>query len=127
MIKSIASAVKTTLAMIALLLAFTTTAKAQDKTLAGAKAVTNQLKEQLSLNDGQYTKVYDINKAFLVKAAENNKSALSATEKAKKLKAITDEKDAKLKSVLTEPQYKTYSANRAENNKKLRVYYQDEK
>jgi hypothetical protein len=41
---------------VAILLLFTISAKAQDKAAEGAKAVTNHMKEQLSLNDSQYTK-----------------------------------------------------------------------
>ena len=115
---------KTVLSLIALFV-LSTTAMAQDKPAEGAKAVTTQLKGQLSLNDSQYTKVYDITKSFLVKANDNNKSGITDAEKTKKLKAITDEKDAKLKSVLSETQYKTYTANRAANAKKLREYYQE--
>ncbi|MGQ2984463.1 hypothetical protein [Flavobacterium sp.] len=102
-----------------------TTLYAQEKDRAGegAKAVTTEMKTQLSLNDGQYAKVMDINKTFLQKAAEAEKVA-NATDKAKKLKTLTDDRDAKLKSVLNETQFKTYQAGRAGNAKKLRAYYQ---
>jgi len=102
-----------------------TTLYAQEKDRAGegAKAVTTEMKTQLSLNDGQYAKVMDINKTFLQKAAEAEKVA-NATDKAKKLKTLTDDRDAKLKSVLNETQFKTYQAGRTGNAKKLRAYYQ---
>ncbi|MCW4470835.1 hypothetical protein OGH69_17835 [Flavobacterium sp. MFBS3-15] len=111
---------------VMLLLAMSaTTVSAQEKDRAGegAKVVTTEMKTQLSLNDGQYAKVMDINKTFLQKAAEAEK-VTNATDKAKKLKTLTDDRDAKLKSVLNETQYKTYQAGRAANAKKLRTYYQ---
>lgn len=124
MISTIKSALKT-FAGTMLLVFFTTTAVAQekDKAVEGAKVVTTEMKAQLSLNDSQYTKVMDINKTFLQKAAEAEK-VTNATDKAKKMKTLTEDRDAKLKSVLTETQYKTYQANRASNAKKLRQYYQ---
>jgi hypothetical protein len=123
MTSKIASAAKA-IAGVLLFFVFTASAMAQEKDKAseGAKTITTEMKAQLSLNDSQHTKVMDINKTFLQKAAEAEKT-VNATDKAKKLKALTDERDAKLKSVLTETQYKTYNANRASNGKKLRVYY----
>lgn len=101
----------------------TVSAQEKDKAGEGAKAVTTEMKTQLTLNENQYAQVMDINKKFLVKAAEAEK-VTNATDKAKKLKALTDDRDAKLKSVLNETQYKTYQAGRAANAKKLRAYYQ---
>lgn len=109
-----------------LVFTFTLTTMAQDKTAEGAKVVTTHLKTQLSLNDGQYAKVYEINKTFLQKANDNNMLSINATEKTKKLKALMEEKDAKLKSVLTDVQFKTYAANRANTAKKLKEYYQEQ-
>ncbi len=123
MIKRMSSAMKI-FSAIMLVMLFTTAATAQDKDKAveGAKVITTEMKAQLSLNDSQHTKVMDINKTFLQKAAEAEKT-VNATDKAKKLKALTDDRDAKLRSVLTGTQYKTYNANRASNGKKLRQYY----
>lgn len=114
-----------TLFTATLMVLLTTTAFAQDKAAEGAKAVTANMKEQLKLNDSQYTKVLDINQAFLQKAISTKNSAATKVEKAKKLKTVSDERDTKLKSVLTEDQYKVYIANKAENRKKLRAYYAD--
>ncbi|MEL1245273.1 hypothetical protein AAEO56_13435 [Flavobacterium sp. DGU11] len=100
------------------------TAQEKDKATEGAKVVTTQMKSQLALNDSQYTKVMDVNKTFLQKAAEAEKGTTNATEKAKKIKMFTDERDSKLKSVLTETQYKTYTANKAAYGKKFREFYQ---
>ncbi|WP_129582993.1 hypothetical protein [Flavobacterium cyanobacteriorum] len=104
---------------------FTINAVAQDKAAEGAKAVTANMKEQLSLNDSQYTKVYAINQDFLKKAMENKTTAKTRIEKAKRLKALDEERDAKLKSVLTEEQFKIFVANKAENRKKIRQYFQE--
>jgi hypothetical protein len=103
-------------------LVFTVTAAAQDKAAEGAKAVTTQMKEQLTLNDAQYTKVYDVNLTFLQKAAKSKEAGGTKQDKTKKLRALEEERDTKLQSVLTETQYKMYAASRANNNKKLREY-----
>ncbi|WP_146185849.1 hypothetical protein [Flavobacterium album] len=125
MIKRMNSAMKVVAAFM-MVVFFTTAVTAQEKEKAteGAKVVTTQMKAQLALNDSQYTKVMDVNKTFLQKAAEAEKGTTNPTEKAKKIKAVTDERDTKLKSVLTETQYKTYTANKANYGKKFREYYQ---
>lgn len=106
-----------------MVLGFTLTVAAQDKATDGAKAVTTYMKEQLSLNDGQYTKVYSVNLTFLQKVEENSKKNKGA-DKIKKLRALEDERDTKLKSVLSEDQYKNYVGNKAANRKKVAEYYQ---
>ncbi|KOS07325.1 hypothetical protein AM493_15730 [Flavobacterium akiainvivens] len=121
--KNFTNASKAFLGTLVLFLMFTVNAAAQDKLSEGAKAVTAQMKTQLGLNDGQYTKVLDINKTFLTKAVEANK-AVNATDKAKKLKTLNDEKEAKLKSVLTADQYKKFAAYRNTYSKKLKEYYE---
>lgn len=100
-------------------------ANAQDKAADGAKAVTAQMKEQLKLNDGQYSRVHAVNLDYLQKALDNKKSDKTSVEKAKRLKALDDERDAKLKSVLSADQYKIYTANKIENRKKLRQQFMD--
>lgn len=122
MFKAITSMVKGIVGAIALLLVTTTAAMAQDKLAEGAKVVTTEMKTQLTLNDGQYSQVLDVNRAYLKKVKENNESGAAAVAKAKKMQAINEEKDTKLKSVLTEVQYKKYAAGRAENTKKLKAY-----
>jgi len=97
-------------------------ATAQDKNIDGAKAVTSYMKEKLSLNDSQYTKVYNVNLTFLQKVDENAKKNKGA-DKIKKLRALEDERDTKLKSVLSEDQYKNYVGNKAANRKKIAEYY----
>ena len=105
-------------------LVFTVTAAAQDKAAEGAKAVTTAMKEQLTLNDAQYTKVYDVNLTFLQKAQKNSEAGGTKQDRTKKLRALEDERETKLKSVLTETQYKMFAATRANNNTKLRQYFQ---
>lgn len=124
MIKMLTSAAKAFMGAVALLVMFSTTALAQDRVAEGAKKFTDNMKTQLALNDGQYAKVLEINKAFLQKAADSRKTAVTKVEKAKKLKTYDDERETKLKSVLTDTQYKTFAATRAENRKKLREYYE---
>jgi hypothetical protein len=106
----------------ALMVLFTVNAVAQDKAVDGAKAVTSYMKEQLSLNDSQYTKVYAVNLAFLQKEAENKKKNKGA-DHVKKLRVLEDERDTKLKSVLSEDQYKSYVGNKAANRKKIAEFY----
>ncbi len=114
------------LGTMVILLLFTVSVQAQDKAAEGAKAVTNHMKEQLSLNDSQYTKVYAVNLDFLKKAMENkNAGDKTKLEKAKRQKALDEERDTKLESVLTKEQFRMFIANKAENRKKLRAYFQD--
>jgi len=117
------NALKKMLLFAALMLLFTVNALAQDKSKDGAKAVTTYMKEQLTLNDGQYTKVYDVNLTFLKKVADNNKK-LKGPERVKKLRVLEEERDTKLKSVLSEDQFKNYVGNKAANRKKIAEYYQ---
>ncbi len=98
---------------------------AQDKATEGAKIVTANMKEQLTLNDSQYTKVLEINKSFLQKALDIKATTVTKAEKVKKLRVINDERETKLKSVLTDDQYKIYAANRAANRQKLREHYME--
>lgn len=110
---------------VVMLLLFTVNASAQTKGAEGARAVTNYMKNELSLNDSQYTKVYAVNLEYLQKAIENKESGKNKVEKAKKLKSLDDERDNKLKSVLSDDQFKKYIANKAENRKKLREHFQE--
>lgn len=122
MFKAVTSMVKGIVGAIALLLVTTTAAMAQDKLAEGAKTVTTEMKTQLVLNDGQYSQVLDVNRAYLKKVKENNESGASSVAKAKKMQSLNEEKDTKLKSVLTEVQYKKYAAGRAENTRKLKAF-----
>jgi hypothetical protein len=110
---------------VVLMLTFTINAAAQDKAVAGAKKITENMKEQLSLNDSQYDKVFIINKEFLQKAIENKESGKTKIDKARKLKELDESRDTKLKSVLSAEQVKLYVATKAENRKKLREHFQE--
>lgn len=116
---------KQLLGAFAIMLLFTANMSAQAKGAEAAKAVTNNMKDELMLNDGQYTKVYAVNLDFMEKAMENRDSGKTKVEKAKRLKALDDERDTKLKSVLSDDQYKKYVANKAENRKKLREHLKE--
>ena len=118
MTKKFGTAFKSTIGAIALFLVFTTTASAQQSIDDGAAKVTTYLKSKLSLNDGQYSRVLEINKVYLNKVAAND--GATSVEKAKKQKAYDEERDSKLKSVLNESQYKIYVANRSANAKRYR-------
>lgn len=111
--------------VMVLLMMFTLNAAAQDKAGTGAKAVTENMKEQLSLNDSQYSKVLGINHSYLQRAIENRDSGKSKIDKAKRLKELDDDRDTKLKSVLSEEQYKKYVATKMENRKKLKEHFQE--
>lgn len=127
MIKMFTSAAKSLMGAVALLVMFSTAALAQDRVAEGAKKVTDNMKTQLALNDGQYAKVLEINKTFLQKVKDSRAATTNKVEQAKKLKVIDDDREAKLKSVLTEDQYKMFAANRAENKKKLKEYLEEKK
>jgi hypothetical protein len=111
--------------LVVFFLVFSLNANAQDRAREGAKKVTDNMKEQLSLNDSQYAKVQQINLEFLQKAAENQESGKSQIEKQKKHKQLDDDRDKKLKSVLSEEQNKKYVATKIENRKKLKEYFQE--
>lgn len=119
------SLIKKIAGAIVLMLTFTINATAQDNAVAGAKKITENMKEQLSLNESQYGKVYSINQDFLQKAIENRDSGKTKTDKAKRMKELDDTRDTKLKSVLSAEQIKIYVATKAENRKKLREHFQE--
>lgn len=88
-----------------------------------ARAISNQMKEHLILNDAQNMKVYIINLDFLKKTFENNKNADKA-ERNKRQRGLEEERDAKLKSVLNEKQFKVFIANRPTDRKRIIPYYE---
>ena len=127
MIRKFTSAAKGMLGAMALLLMFTTSVLAQDKSAEGLTKLNDYMKAQLSLNDSQYAKVNDVNRVFVQKANENEKSNANKLDKAKKVKALEADRDTKLQSVLTKEQYKIFIANRAENTKKLKALLPEKK
>ena len=118
MAKKLLNTLKTAMGTVAFFLIFSTSLYAQEKADGGAAQVTSYLKSKLSLNDGQYSRVLEINKVYLNKVAEND--GATSVEKAKKLKIYNEERDSKLKSVLNASQYKIYIANRSANAKKYK-------
>lgn len=122
MIEKVTSAAKTLFGTAVLVLVMSSSAFAQDadKIAESSKTVATIMKNQLVLNDNQYTQIVEVNKAYLKKVKECKSSGDTAPAKAKKMQAINEERDGKLKSVLTEVQYKKYGATRAENIKKLK-------
>lgn len=79
-----------------------------------AKALTDEMKSKLTLNDSQYQKVYDIN----LKYAKQNESIVKGTgdKKAKDelIKKQLDAKKQEMKGVLSADQYKKYESMREE-------------
>lgn len=88
-----------------------------------AREISNQMKDQLALNDQQKNKVYIVNLDFLKKTFENNKNPDKA-ERNKKQRGLEDQRDAKLKSVLNEKQYKVFIANRGVDRKRIIPFYE---
>lgn len=109
MFKSIISAVKATGSILALVLAFTLNASAQDAKPGKAEKVSNRMKTELSLNDDQYTKVLEINKAFEDKSNEVKKTSTDKDANSKAIKALNKDREDELQKVLTKEQFKTYS------------------
>ncbi|AXG73588.1 hypothetical protein DVK85_04830 [Flavobacterium arcticum] len=119
----IITALKGTVAIVLLLVTFTTIATAQSKADEGALAVTVKMKEQLSLNDAQYNQVLQINKEYLNRIVKAKKTVKSVPAREKKIKIYSADREKKLKSVLTDAQYRTYAADRAKNQEFLKEYY----
>ncbi|NIG56380.1 hypothetical protein [Chitinophaga sp. Cy-1792] len=90
------------------------------------KVMTDSMKSRLSLNDDQYSKVYDINKSFSEKMGGIRKdNSLSKPEKGEKMKALSAERDGELKKILTDDQYKKYEANKAERREMAKEKYKE--
>lgn len=100
-----------------------TTGKKGADAQQAARAISNQMKEHLILNDAQNMKVYIVNLDFLKKTFENNKNADKA-ERNKRQRGLEEERDAKLKSVLNEKQFKVFIANRPIDRKRIIPYYE---
>jgi hypothetical protein len=113
--------------ILLLLLAFGTTAFAQDKVTTAAKKITDTQKAQLTLDDAQYKKAYDINVAFLSDLQAVKESGEGRMEKGKTLKAMDTARDGKMQDILSAQQYKTYLSKKKENRKKLKEWYQENK
>ena len=120
--KNFTRILKTPIAVIVLLLAFTTTVAAQSNADKGAVAVTAAMKKELSLNDSQYNKVLQINRDYLNSIEKAKKTEKSVPARKKRINMISASREKKLKSVLTDGQYRTYAATRAKNQEMLEKY-----
>jgi hypothetical protein len=119
---------KTTLSIVKLMLFLSLAipaAHAQQKTEDVAKKMTDNLKEQLALNDTQYKQVYDANVVFINQAKAVKTSGEGKIAKGKKLKAADETRDTKLKGVLTDSQYKKFLEKKKENREKFKEWYKE--
>ncbi|MHA3789268.1 hypothetical protein ACX0HA_13750 [Flavobacterium hauense] len=119
MFKTLISAAKAMVSVVALVLAFTMNASAQDRAANGAQKMTDGMKTELSLTDAQYTKVLDVNKNFESKRDEARKSSTDRKQVAQTVKSLNEEREANLKKILTEDQYKLYLAKKEEKKKAM--------
>lgn len=117
MLKTLISAAKAMVSVVALVLAFTVNASAQDRAANGAQKMTDNMKAELKLTDEQYGKVLEINKNFAGKTSEARKSSTDQKVVREAVKGFNDERETKLKAVLTEEQFKTYLAKKEEKKK----------
>lgn len=120
MLKTLITAAKGIVSLVALVLAFTINASAQDRTADAAQKMTDNMKTELTLTDAQYAKVLDINKNFAGKATEARKASTDRKVTSEAVKGLNEEREAKLKTVLTEEQFKTYLAKKEEKKKAAR-------
>ena len=73
-----------------------------------AKNLTERMKRELSLDDNQYSKVYDINLEYVKKSEQLQNSSAGRLSKLKTFRANQETQDKELKIVLTDVQYKKY-------------------
>lgn len=117
----ILSIMKMKIGLLAMVFLSTIVVKAQDKSNEDrAKALTERMKENLTLKDDQYEKVYTINLAFMNKAMQVRNSGGGRLGKARKLKEADGERDKMLKGVLTEEQFKKFKEQKSENRKEMK-------
>lgn len=117
MIKTLISAAKAIVSVVALVLAFTLNASAQDRAASGAQRMTDNMKTELKLTDDQYAKVFEINKEFVGKSQEARKNNVDRKQAGESIKVLNDERETKLKTVLTEEQFTSYLAKKEEKRK----------
>lgn len=108
------------LMVVTTMLFFSCASNAQDKTAHAATVITDSLKSQLTLNEAQYTKAYNINLEFIKKAKEIKDSSAGRREKMGVLKEADAKRDAAMKEILTEKQYQLFLEKKAENRKKMK-------
>lgn len=119
---------KTRTLLLALFLLIAGASFAQDGSAdQKAKALTDRMKTQLTLNDDQYKQAYDINLNFVTKLGGIKEDAGSKMSKFKKLKSVDEERDAALKKVLTEQQFKEFQTQKKENREEMKARYKNNK
>jgi hypothetical protein len=110
--------------LFTLLLFITSSSFAQDPK---AKALTDRMKTQLTLNEDQYKQVYDINLDFITKMTGLKESSDGKMAKFKSFKTIDSNRDAALKKVLTEQQFKDFQTQKKENREEMKERYKNSK
>ncbi|ACU63273.1 hypothetical protein Cpin_5854 [Chitinophaga pinensis DSM 2588] len=90
-----------------------------------AKALTDTMRTQLSLDDTQYSKVYDINADFVGKLAGLKDDSDSKMAKFKKMKAIDEDRDKALKAVLSAEQFKSFQEFKKQNRQEMKARFKE--
>ncbi|SFD55353.1 protein of unknown function [Chitinophaga sp. CF118] len=119
---------KTSTLLLTLFLFISGAAFAQDGTPEQkAKALTERMKTQLTLNDDQFGQVYNINLDFVTKMGSVKEDTGGKMAKFKKLKSLDKDRDAALKSVLTEQQFKDFKIHKQETREEMKARYKEKK
>ena len=119
---------KTSTLLLALFLFIAGSSYAQDSSAdQKAKALTDRMKTQLTLNDDQYKQVYDINLDFVTKLGTVKENGGGKMAKFKSFKTIDGNRDAALKKVLTEQQFKDFQTQKKENREEMKERYKSNK
>lgn len=95
--------------MIGLQASAQTEAPASDKVEQRAKALTDEMKTKLPLDDAAYPKVYEINLKYAKKMQELKAGSEGKLEKIKAMRSNKEDKNEELKAVLNESQYAAYT------------------
>ncbi|MBV7532068.1 hypothetical protein [Chitinophaga sp. sic0106] len=110
--------------LITLFTLTTTTIFSQDKR-DYIRILTDSMKARLSLNEGQYGQVYNINKSFSEKMAALRKdNVMPRAEKGKQLKQLGVTRDSSLKKVLSADQFDRYEAHKSERRQQAKERYE---
>jgi Na+-transporting NADH:ubiquinone oxidoreductase subunit NqrC len=92
-----------------------------------AKALTDRQKNQLTLTDDQYRKVYDINLDFINKLGAVKEDGGGKMAKFRKLKELDKSRDASLQKVLTDEQFKKFQTVKQETREEMKEKYKESK
>lgn len=85
-----------------------TTTVTDPKIEAQAKALTDKMKESLSLTDEQYLLVYEANLKYLKKNTAATSKSESSLAKIKAVQTAAQTKETEMKAILTEEQFQKY-------------------